>query len=207
MKVRYQDRNCYQCSKCNRFNNTCNNPFSMYYKEPIKEVKKCKKFQPRNICLTCYFYSSDEKICKNRNSEHYRKKVGYSYLKNCERRFDSGYVASTISDILHLDKQKSYNLMLYKLKRELLKIDTDYQKYIDFYNEVSFYFGQSLCYASNSQEEANYYKEKYLDNVWKYIINEDYIEAFNVFKNMLIEIDDKYYVVKHDKEYSKLLRF
>lgn len=207
MKVKKQDQNCFQCSWANRLTNKCNNVHSINYHNKIQDVKSCPKFRPKNICLTCYFYSSDEKICKNRNSHHYKEKVGYSYLKTCDRRYDAGYVVTTISDILHLDKKKSYNLMLYKLKMELLKIDSDYQNFINFYNEVSWYFGQSLYYASNSIEEANYYKEKYLNSIWKYIINEDYIEAFKAFKNMLIEIDDKYYVVKRDEDYSKLLRF
>lgn len=209
MEIRYEDKKCDNCALCNKvlgpLNYKCLNKNSDKYKEKVKPQDRCKYFKPYSYCLTCMRFDKDAKICRNKKSQYFNKYGVILPKFGCEHKFDAGYVASTISDILELDKATSYSLLLYKLKRELLKIDSNYQRYIDFYQEVSYFFGQSLFYAANPSEEASYYKENFLDKVWQNILNEEYVEAFNIFKGMLAQIDDKYYVVKDDEEYTKLL--
>lgn len=204
METRIQDKKCENCAAYNSIFGRCNSNKSKNYQNSVKTNDSCNNFRPKNVCLECYNYRSDFKSCGNNKSPYYDQFVYDKYLKYCPYRYNNGYVASMISDILNLNKKKSYNLLLYKLKKELLNINDKYKKYISFYDEFGPLFANSLKNDSNSLDYAKYLKESYLEATFFYLLNEDYLSSFSSFKAMLEDMNNNYHIV--DEDYYKLIK-
>lgn len=203
MEVRYEDKKCDNCAHCNKIlgplNYICENKYSENYKQKVKPKDRCNRFREYTYCLKCANFNKDAKICRNKKSIYYNRYGVILPRFGCEHKYDAGYVASTISDILHLDKKKSYSIFLGKLKQELLKINADYKESIKFYNEMCYFFGTALDYDQNRVKRAQELKTEYLDNVWEYMRDENYVEAYNKFWDMLIEMNKDYQIVDNSK--------
>lgn len=204
MKVRLCDRKCQNCTKYDSlFLKECVNPISKYYQQKRKQTDTCDRFRPNSICLECFFYKSDSRKCGNRKSPYYDRYVYDRYLKSCSYRLDAGYVASQISDTLGLGKKESYSLILYNLKKQLLEIDKDYQRYVDFYQNIGPYFAWALDFDENAQEFASHLKEEYLNDVFAKFFNGEYIESLYTFISMLEKMNEKYNIID-EEEIAKL---
>lgn len=192
MNVRYSDKKCQNCLRCNHFNDTCNNKLSDNYKDSIKNIKVCNKFQPNSVCLSCYFYRSDSRRCSNKKSQYYNRYVYDKYLKCCSHRYDAGFVFSQISDILKKDKKQSYSLLLYKLKKELLAYDQKYNECVDFYLNNGFIMASAINFDEEKESYALFLYNNYLKEILLGIKDEKYLEAFEMFKELLTNINDRY---------------